>query len=401
MNNKILFSLIAFSPLIFRLSRYPGNEVSRTNIIILGLVFILFLSGEMTNRITRLFPVLCGLLFISLMAILNQHEPMSVNVFFQCMAVVIFSLSLIKLALTADKKTSETVINAMVIGGLIQSFFCLADFAFQNIFYEEIIIKLFKIERSTKSNVWFLNGETFQATGTLGGVARTAGYISVCSAGFWYRMGKNKRILSITGMFISFLAVLAVSSVLGIASFLAVHLFLLSRYLLDQFVKKNRELKVRVFNLICISSIFISFYSMLFLGSSLFQRLENERVGNWRKIIEIYKNEANKDGFVWIIGKGISWWQDIGWRVSGTKFFWEHNEQLSVLINFGILGTIIIWGGFFYALGVSERNKEDSIFKAAILASVVLSLGHFVFHQGTIAVVVMACFACLLRERES
>lgn len=388
--------------MVFRFSRYPGNEVARTNLILIGLVFILFFAWEFRNKIDRLFPVLTGIAWITLTSIMIHHEPMSVNVFYQCISVVIFSLTMVKICLSSDERTTKIVIDAMIVGALIQSFFCIADFVFQNIFYEEILIKLFKISRSTESNVWFLNGESFASVGTLGGVARTAGYISICSSAFWkYLPGTTKKLktLSMTGIIISFLAVLAVKSTLGIASFLTVHFYLAMRLLLDKIKAKDNELLG--FNLLFITNLFWSFYITLYLKPSFFLKYENERITNWIKIYETYKDAANKDKFAWLFGKGISWWQDIGWRVSGTKFFWEHNEQLSVLINFGILGTIIVWGGFFYALGTKERTREDSIFKASILAAIVLSFGHFVFHQGTITVVVMACFACLLRERKN
>lgn len=351
------------------------------------------------RELRRSFPAICIALFVSLLAIFNQEEPMSVNLFYQVISIVIFSLAFVQLVRIRDNKMGLVVINAMMVGALVQSLFCIADFLFQNISYEEIVIRLFHLERGPGSNIWLMNGESFQATGTLGGVARTGGYIAICSSSFWYYLknsNKIKKFLSIIGIIICGFALIEVRSTLGIAAFLVVHGYLFIRFLVDELFDQKEKM---ILNLSFLSSLFVGFYYLLFSGAELITKYENERVKNWVKMWNAFTKEAGKDWFVWLLGKGPSWFQDYGRKLANVDFLWEHNEQLSFLINFGILGTIVIWGGLFYGFGIRETRREDVIFKASIAASVVLSFGHFVFHQGTIAVVVMACFACLFSER--
>lgn len=375
--NLVLSLLLLFVPLCFFSSRYPGQETNRGNLVLFGMIAVLAMSQNKQEH-RKLDGV--GVVALLLFLISRVWEPNSVAALYQNIMIFVGILFAWRLSVDSSKETEECILNAMAIGCLIQSGLCILDY-FGFPLYQRVIAAIFNLTEKEG-----IREELARETaGSLGGVARTGGYIALTSVGLIRRVAWPLMAVAIFAVWTTG-STMAMVGMLGIAGIYAWgHI--------ERTASSKWTWVLRGLPWVAMPAIFLG---LVIKRPGFFRALQNERLENWDKIVKVLKLHATTEKV--LFGHGAGWWTDVGKPASGTAFYWEHNEPLSLFIAFGV-GGLVLGMLFMVRIGITEAKGNRMKFKAAIFAAFVMSFGHFVMHQGTAAIVVLCSVGMFLRPK--
>lgn len=351
-----LFFMIALLPLFNRFSSVDLSRVSKDNLFVL----LSFSFGLIAPK-RRFAPVW---LYITCFAVIflgffNTDKPEGIFHMMQVFYVSAGCFFVIKLYEAVDDSYSEVVMTSMCIGACIQFIIIGSEFLGFDI-YSKTLEAIFNVKKLGESNKYLGSFDHDNLTGS---------YIAITSLAFL--RGKWRFLYPLTIIFS-----LLVGSAMGILSLVAGFIF---------FVLSACH------NLSHMISYAITIAVFIFAPSVGVGGHDSYRFDAWKGILSNF-GESNV-----FLGNGLGWFAMSGFKLNGHHMIQEHNEFLSILNAYGILGALVFLLGLSFIIG---QKKQPKLLSAIIFVIFCSSYGHFTLHQSTTTVIILSIMALYLKAME-
>lgn len=335
-------SIIAH-PFITRLSTAPGDRLGKDTFLIMMAILSMTLKKERELNLIGIF-IFC---LVGFFAFFNQHNFLSVNVFYQ---FCYFSFGLILLINFMCSKAEFE--KYFFYSAILVSTFTICEYFGLDLrkLYLEIFYPQISIVRNNPENI---------IAGPLNHPNLTGAYLALCIP---IVMKFNKWFLIPIGA-----AIIVGDCIMPMVTAIGA----LVGYYLIQYMGWVY--------LITIIGMITSFFTGL--GG-----LDNERFTIWKKSLQINNS--------FLTGNGLGWFTDTfnAKKIYPIRVEQEHNEFLSILNAFGAW----FFGLLFY-LFAKINNEKDRVVSGVIFAMFINFYGNFALHSSVISVLCIYFLAKFLR----
>ena len=358
MVNHLIGLTIALLPLFTKIAEFDVSRLSKDNLLLIIMMAFCFILPDKKRKL----PVIgyVGLTYGLFSIVYNQWNPISIMVqlqsFYLAAGMVFFCCFYERF----DFKNISAILNGMALGCLIQSILVILSSG-----GVQLYPRLFEFFYSDLK----ITNMDAPGIGSLGNTNTLAAYVSITSIALM-RDGFKKL------LFLPVIALLIANSLMGYVTILGGALYLIN-------LKLNILKKYQVYLLTSLSMV----------GAVVFGvgGMDTKRFAMWKKIV------SNMDFPHFLFGKGPGWFYDQSF-VNGSEIaIQEHNELISAINIFGIIGVMLLvltFARFF------TRSDKSKVFPAILFASFINSFGHFTLHQSTTAIIVIVSAAICLAEGE-
>lgn len=356
--------MVALLPLYIRLSSVDLGRVSKSNALFCAIPILVVLFSD---KIRGFNPLLKFFLIVAMLhVIIFQFEPASIGGVYQSIGICLGSLFLIKYHESYDEKESNTLLNFLCLGALIQS--TLAIFQYFHIdIYENILTALNPSYHAVGAyaDKEAVNQPGMDAYGSLGNPNLLGTYLALCLPAFF-----RGKLIWISVLVVS--AIILTGSLMAIASAIGAIIY---------YLFARSKIKEALLYISCAIGYYVTLCVLPGISSG------RDEIFKW------FLNDITVKQF--LIGLSPSWLASLNVHiVSAGIVKEEHNEFLSAFNIFGIFSVVAI--AYLFYLVISNQNK-NKIFASILFAAFINMHGNFPLHIAATSLIILTAMAHCLK----